>query len=242
MLLLLLASRRRRWRLLIVRGVSLLLSSSSNSRCSPQSPVVFVGVSPLSLSCCCWRWRPSLWLIPSDSAPRRCCCRCHIFVVVDVYFSLASLAYPYHWRRLSFVVVFGFLLSSAASCCRCWNLVTVAVSSLSAEASLLVSDSIGFCALSLLLSSASRRRRRSLLVVGGVSFLSLSSDSCCHYLWRRLVVFGGGGATALSVNAYSILGLPCMQPPWSRNIKRIMVMLRYWVCGGWILSVRHPKK
>ena len=31
-----------------------------------------------------------------------------------------------------------------------------------------------------------------------------------------------------------------MQPPWNRNTKCIMVLLRYRVCGGLILSSRHP--
>ena len=93
----------------------------------------------------------------------------------------------------------------------------------------------------LLLSLRTRCRFWRLLVFCGISFLSSLSASCRRCCWRRLVVVVVVGVLVFSEKSYSILGLQCMQPPWSRNTKGRMILLRYWVCGCWISSVCHPK-
>ena len=147
------------------------------------------------------------------------CCRWRLLIVGSVYLSS--------------------LLLDSRCCCR--SLVVVTVSLLSAAASLLVAASAGFCPSSSLSLSASRRRCWRLLVVCGISLLSLLLASRCHR-WRRVVVVVVGGVPSFSTKAYYILGLPCMQPQWSCNTKRRMVLLRYQVCGSCISSSRHPKK
>ena len=117
------------------------------------------------------------------------------------------------------VVVFG--VSDSAHCCqiiRRWRLIVVDVSSLSAEASLIVAESMGLCAFSssllllgILLLAASRCCSGCRLLVIGVVvveciivdgvFLLLLLSSCCYPCccrWRRLFVVVVGGVAAFS--------------------------------------------
>ena len=91
--------------------------------------------------------------------------------------------------------------------------------------------------------------------VVGVSMLSLfvvfgRGVLSCGCVCRLLLLVGGGvlllsaaaAASQYSMKSLVLLGLPCMQPPWSRNTKRIMVLLQYRVYGCYISSCRHPNE
>ena len=98
------------------------------------------------------------------------------------------------------------------------------------------------------LSLASLRRWQRLLVVFVVGVSSLSSSRHhCHLviiavssLAATVSLFVDNFVHLSTLKAYSILRLPCIQPPWSYNTKHRMVLLRYWVCGGCISSGCHP--
>ena len=140
--------------------------------------------------CCCF-W--CCIIVFGGGSPHHGCfrpLRCLVVVVVVGVLS-SSLVSPYSWWRIFVIVFVSFSLSSSASRCHRQLLVAIAVSSLSEAASLLVSASVGFCALSSLLPLAFCRRCWCLLVVGVVGVSLSSAAFLCRRFHRLLVVVVG---------------------------------------------------
>ena len=90
-------------------------SLSLASRYCRWLPVVIVGISLLSLCHFCWRWRPSLWLPTSTSAPHHRCHRRRLVVLVGVSLSSAASCCCRHRRILVLLIGGVSLLSLAAA-------------------------------------------------------------------------------------------------------------------------------